>query len=375
MRSFFLLIIAILIIAGISFFFRDTLVSFFFKPTETGLPKIIENITPAIEPEIVEMNLNIPWDIVFLPDESLLVTERSGSLVYIDRSGNKAKVAIPEVKATGEGGLLGITLHPNFKENSFIYIYHTAESRSKLINRVVRYTYKNKILDNPLTIIDDIPGARNHDGGRIAFGPDEFLYITTGDAGDAQNAQNIDSLAGKILRLKDDGSIPDDNPFDNPIYSYGHRNPQGLAWDDEGNLWSTEHGRSGTLSGLDELNKINKGGNYGWPDSEGDTVIKGTMGPILHSGQNVTWAPASLAFVNGHFLWGGLRGEALYDTKRTENGIELVAAHFYLELGRIRAVTLGPDGYIYFTSSNTDGRGKARRDDDKIYRIHSDELY
>lgn len=351
---------------------------------ESGVDEV-EALAPTIE--IIAENLQIPWEVVFLPSgdpeeeqapygAGMLVTERTGSLVKIGAdpstsSGRvRTKISIEGVEHIGEGGLLGLALHPNFEENNWIYLYLTTRADGGLINRIERYRLVGNTLSQKTIIIDNIPGARFHDGGRIAFSPDGFLYITTGDAGDSQSAQNLNSLAGKILRLNDDGTIPSNNPFETAIYSYGHRNPQGLAWDASGQLWATEHGRSGVLSGLDELNKIIKGENYGWPDSQGDAVLSGTVGPIIHSGPNITWAPASAAFWDGSIFFGGLRGESLYEAIIHNGTVTELKTHFHREFGRIRTVQLGPDGMLYLTTSNTDGRGAVRAGDDKIIRVN-----
>ncbi len=277
---------------------------------------------------------------------------------------------IDGVEHVGEGGLLGMTLHPRFSENQWVYLYLTTKNGEGLINRVERYRFGRDRLTEKTTIIDNIPVAANHDGGRIAFGSDGYLYITTGDAGKSNLAQDIYSLAGKILRLKDDGSIPPDNPFGNAVYSYGHRNSQGLAWDNKGRLWATEHGRSGVLSGLDELNLIEKGKNYGWPVIQGDEIKTGMESPVVQSGAAETWAPAGATFWDGSVFFGGLRGEALYEAKTTSERKVSLKIHFRKEFGRIRAVVLGPDGYLYITTSNTDGRGEPRASDDKIIRVN-----
>ena len=214
-------------------------------------------------------------------------------------------------------------------------------------------------------IIDDIPGDWSHNGGRIAFGPDGNLYITTGDAWSADNAQDISSSGGKVLRLRDDGSVPDDNPFPGtPVYSYGHRNPQGITWDTDGNLWATEHGNTG----LDEINLIVAGGNYGYPNSRGDTVLPGTIGPKLSSGED-TWAPSGITFSNGSLYFGGLYGQALYEAVLSGTSVVELKKHYHGEFGRIRAVVTGPDGALYFTTSNRDNRPSVQSGDDKIVRV------
>lgn len=314
--------------------------------------------------EIVAENLRIPWEIVFLPDGELLITERPGTLQKVGR--DRKIYTIEGVEHAGEGGLLGLVLHPRFSENHWLYLYLTMKASDGLINRVERYHLERDRLLEKKTIISDIPGAAYHDGGRIAFGPDGYLYITTGDAGNPKLAQDINSLAGKILRVRDDGSIPPDNPFGNAVWSYGHRNSQGLAWDDKGRLWATEHGGHGR----DELNLIEKGKNYGWPVIQGDERKEDMESPIIHSGPNETWSPAGAVFWDGSIFFGGLRGESLYETKFIgEHKVE-VRSHFYQEFGRIRAVVLGPDGFLYITTSNTDGRGKPRPNDDKVIRIN-----
>ncbi len=362
----FVAILGVIIIAGASLYaFREQIFRQFYKPTPTSLQ---EGIKAGKDIEIIADNLQIPWEIAFLPDGDLLVTERPGT---IKRIGKEQKTYIIEgVRHIGEGGLLGMALHPRFSENQWIYLYLTTKNGDGLINRVERYRFAEDNLSEKKIIIDNIPGAAYHDGGRIAFGPDGYLYITTGDAGNPNLAQDVDSLAGKILRLKDDGSVPDDNPFGNAIWSYGHRNSQGLAWDDKGRLWATEHGRSGVLSGLDELNLIKKGKNYGWPSIQGDERKEAMETPIAQSGPDETLAPAGIIFFDGSLFFGGLRGESLYEAKILDDNKISLKSHFRQEFGRIRTVILGPDGYLYITTSNTDGRGDPRSGDDKIIRLN-----
>ena len=388
-RIFLLIIILLLAVAALLYVSRESVLKFFFQPTASILEegKIGEQAeredseyaagTDGESPvasafELIAEKLSIPWEIVFLPDGDLLVTERPGKL---KRIGKDSRIySIDGVKQVGESGLLGMALHPGFAENHWLYLYLTTESGGVLLNRVERYKFINDQLTQRQIIISNIPGAAYHDGGRIAFGPDGYLYITTGDAGNAELAQDKSSLAGKILRLKDDGSIPAENPFGNQIFSYGHRNAQGLAWDNEGRLWATEHGRSGTLSGLDELNLIEQGKNYGWPLIQGDETQEGMESPIVQSGPDETWAPAGMTYWQGSLFFSGLRGESLYRAEIIGPRKVMLKHYFRKEFGRIRAVVLGPDGFLYISTSNTDGRGTVRPSDDKIIKLDPEKL-
>src|SRR3989344_5426964 len=330
-----------------------------------------ENNKDSQKSSVIATNLDTPWAIAFLPDNNVLVTERAGRVRLINNSGKleKTPVAIiDKVKEIGEGGLLGMTPHPDFTANNFIYLYYTYQgSGNDTLNRVVRMVYKDKKLSDEKLIVDKIPGASNHNGGRIKFGPDKLLYITTGDAQEPSRAQDKNSLAGKILRITDEGKLASGNPFNNPVYSFGHRNPQGLVWDNRGRLWSTEHGRSGLQSGFDELNLIEPGRNYGWPDIQGDETKQGMVKPVVHSGATNTWAPGGVAIDGNTLYFTGLRGSALYRFNIDSNNIEELLKN---EFGRIRDVVKGPDGMFYITTSNLDGRGNPKDGDDKIIRIN-----
>ncbi len=318
---------------------------------------------------VVAEGLDIPWSIAWLPSGEMLVTERPGTLRRIMPDGQRS-YPIQGVMHRGEGGLLGLALHPDFPSNRWLYLYLTTAAGGGLANRVERYLFAEDGLTERTVILEGIPGAANHDGGFLGFGPDGYLYVTTGDAGNPDSAQDTASLAGKILRIADDGSIPPDNPFGNAVYSYGHRNPQGLAWDERGRLWSTEHGRSGIRSGYDELNRIERGGNYGWPVLQGDEEGEGMIAPVLHSGPDTTWAPASAAFLNGSIVFGGLRGRALFESMLPEEeGMPVLRRHLDGAYGRIRFAGVGPDGMLYLTTSNTDGRGDPVAGDDRILRV------
>ena len=319
---------------------------------------------------VYAQNLEVVWAMAFLPNGDLLATERKGTVNLIDKEGNVSRIfTLGNVLQTGESGLHGIAIHPDFENNQFVYLYNTYRGNGdNTQNRVSRFTFDGKTFTQEKIIVDAIPGAIFHDGGRIKFGPDKNLYITTGDARNPSLAQDVNSLAGKILRVTDEGDPAPGNPFGTRIYSYGHRNPQGIAWDDKGRLWETEHGDSAT----DEFNLITIGKNYGWPTIRGEQKAEGMQSPILHSGQE-TWAPAGAAFINGSVFFGGLRGQALFQAKLQDNSAVL-SVHFKEQFGRIRDVIVGPDGFLYISTSNQDGREKPASGDDKIIRINPDQF-
>ncbi len=327
--------------------------------------------TPT-EPKIgvIADKLQVPWSLVFLPDGSILFTERPGRVRIISSGGTlqESSVAtIKDVKTIGEGGLLGVEVHPDFAKNHYVYLYYTyAGDSNRTLNKVVRYVYDNNRLSGEKILVTDIPGNSNHNGGRMKFGPDGFLYIATGDSQDPSLSQDKNSLAGKILRVTDDGKPAPGNPFSNFTYSYGHRNPQGLAWDDQEMLWSTEHGPSAG----DELNLIEAGKNYGWPIITKSKTQSGLVTPVINS-ENDTWAPAGIAFIKPYLYFAGLRSNTLY-----RYNIEIKELNRYLqkEYGRLRDVVLGPDGMLYVTTSNMDGRALTHLDGDKIIRLDPQNL-
>jgi glucose/arabinose dehydrogenase len=327
----------------------------------------------------VVTNLDTPWSLAFSKNGILFFTERPGYVkAFYNNTLINLKVENLNVKEIGEGGLLGIALDPNFPNSPYIYLYYTYEE-GNLWNRVVRYKFENWSLVNQKILIDKIPAATLHNGGRIKFGPDGKLYITTGDATQKDLAQDINSLAGKILRINPDGSIPEDNPFPNsPVYSYGHRNPQGIDWFDN-LMFSSEHGPSGELGyAHDEINFIIKGANYGWPIVVGISNDKRFKNPILDTGEE-TWAPSGISFYKGNIypelknklLVATLRGKHLRIIEIDFKEIKVLNHYAILSnmLGRIRDVVEGPDGYIYIATSNKDGRGIPALDDDRIVKL------
>ncbi|WP_299293324.1 sorbosone dehydrogenase family protein [Nitrosopumilus sp.] len=334
----------------------------------------------GVKVETVADNLTIPWSIDWLPSGDAIFTERNGNLRII-QNGELQEIPLLSLSVAGvEGGMLGVAVDPNYSENNFIYLYYTYNEFLSTQNKLVRYHYSDKVLTENKILLDGIPGGPFHDGGRIQFGPDGKLYITTGDAGDPNLSQDLNSLAGKILRINSDGTIPEDNPWNNSlIYSIGHRNPQGIDWDNDGNLVATEHGPSGWRgSAHDELNLIIPGSNYGWPDVIGDEVLEGAINPILHTGDD-TWAPSGGEFYEGEKIshWTGkyfvatLRGSHLHmiDFDIENNKVISNEKLFQDDFGRLRDVQTGPDGYLYILTSNQDGRGFPNSGDDKILRI------
>jgi len=334
----------------------------------------------GIEVQTVAENLKVPWAIAFAPDGRIFFTERGGELRVIENGFlNPIPIKLLQVGKV-EGGLLGVALDPDFENNHHLYLYYTYND-SPIFNKVVRFTESENQLSDEVILLDKIPGAVYHDGGRLRFAPDGTLHITTGDATNAVLAQDINSLAGKILRINSDGSIPDDNPFENsPVYSYGHRNPQGLDWHPESaTLVISEHGPSGERGfAHDEVNVILAGQNYGWPNVIGDETGEGFVNPIIHTGDD-TWAPSGASFYSSHNIedWYGkyliatLRGNHLriLDLDLENNQVVSSKALLAGEFGRLRDASMGPDGNLYLLTSNQDGRGSPAPNDDRILRI------
>jgi glucose/arabinose dehydrogenase len=338
--------------------------------------------------EKVVGGLEVPWTILFLPggEGDMLITERPGR-VRIVRHGilqQQPVFTVPGVEPSGESGLMGMTLHPRNPDNGYIYIAYAYKGSEGQRVRVARYRYDGNTFVDPHLIIEGIPAAANHAGCRLRFGPDGKLYITTGDATDRQQAQNLGSLGGKILRLNDDGSIPSDNPFvaragaRPEIWSYGQRNPQGIDWQPGTNtMFETEHGPSGFdgPGGGDEVNIIERGANYGWPIVHHRESHEGMISPLLEYTPAI--APASGMFYTGaafpqfknDFFFSGLKGECIIRAKL--DGSRVVSQERIISgtYGRIRDIAQGPDGAIYFSTSNRDRRGTPAPDDDRILRL------
>jgi glucose/arabinose dehydrogenase len=291
------------------------------------------------------------------------VSERDTHLIkHVSPDGDVRTVGrVSGVDGGGEGGLLGLALSPSFEDDHQLFAYFTRGAE----NVVARMTFDGSRISDQHVVLDGIPAGPIHDGGRIAFGPDGFLYIGTGEAGRRDPAQDKDDLGGKILRITPDGSPPPGNPFgDSPVWSYGHRNVQGLAWDSRGQLWAAEFGQNE----WDELNRIAKGGNYGWPVVEGRANREGYLDPVRQWHTDVA-SPSGIAIAGNAVYMAGLRGTRLWQIPipggRAGGPAELLTGRF----GRLRTVAVAPDGSLWLTTSNRDGRGSPRAGDDKIIRL------
>ena len=346
---------------------------------------------PKLRVETVATNLEIVWSIVFAPDGRVFFTERPGRVRVIENGKLRAApfFAVPDVEPSGESGLMGMTLHPAFSENRFVYLAYAYRDKGNQRVRVARYRESGGGLTEAKTIIENIPASRYHAGTRLRFGPDGRLYITTGDATNQSEAQKLSTLAGKTLRLNDDGSVPADNPFAGQtgaraeIWTYGHRNAQGMDFQPEtGLMFQTEHGPSlidgvslFKRSGGDEVNIVEKGKNYGWAKISHRMKREGMETPLMEYSPAI--APASGMFYRGslfpvfkgNFFIGALKGQTI--VRLVLDGRRVVSQDKLLEkqYGRIREVAEAPDGSIYFSTSNRDGRGSPVPEDDRILRI------
>jgi glucose/arabinose dehydrogenase len=335
-----------------------------------GLAGCAASDTPAPAPPAaagastatVASGLDVPWGVAFLPDGDALVGERpTGRIVRVPRGGGRVRTVmrVPGVVADGEGGLLGLAVSPHYATDGLVYAYLTTASD----NRIVRFRLGGRVRP----ILTGLQKASIHDGGRIAFGPDGMLYAGVGDAGNTANAQNRSSRNGKILRIAPDGSIPRGNPFGgSPVWSLGHRNVQGLAWDRAGRLWATEFGQDT----WDEVNLIRKGHNYGWPvvEGKGDTHGGRFTNPL------VTWrtdqsSPSGAAILGGSLYVGALRGERLWRIPLRGASVGRPRALLSGRFGRLRTVVVAPGADLWVTTSNRDGRGSPRSGDDRIVRV------
>jgi glucose/arabinose dehydrogenase len=324
-------------------------------PSSSGpAPKVVDTIAT---------DLSVPWGLDFFANGDALVTERDTERV-LRIVGPHHKVepvgTLDLASPQGEAGVLGAAISPDFSTDRLVYFYVSTDTD----NRVVRATLEDGRLGTPETVLDGIPNGFIHDGGRLLFGPDGYLYVSTGEGGESDRSQDKDSLGGKILRITPDGDPAPGNPFDSPVWSYGHRNVQGLAFVD-GQLWASEFG----AEDFDELNRIEKGGNYGWPEVEGEGgTDQGFVDPQL------TWAvdeasPSGLAYADGHLWLAALRGQRLWRIDVDGDRASNPTAYFVGDYGRMRTVARAPDGMLWVTTSNRDGRGDPKAGDDRILLI------
>lgn len=308
-------------------------------------------------------NLFIPWTIN-KSGNNFFLSQRDGTVIKIDGDFGIVDVqhvdVSEEVLHEGEGGFLGFTLTPDFETSYKAIAYHTYQKDGETLNRIISLKLNEDTWTEEEVLLDQIPGGEINNGGRIQVGPDGMLYATTGDTGHAEHAQDLDSLAGKILRIELNGDIPEDNPFeDSYVFSYGHRNPQGFAWDSEGNFYSSEHGEDGH----DEINLIEAGKNYGWPEIQGDEEAENMVQPVLHSGED-TWAPSGMAYNEGQLYIASLAGAKIF-TYDIANG---ETSDFFDEVGRLRDVLI-EDNSLFTITNNHDERGNPEQKDDRLINL------
>jgi glucose/arabinose dehydrogenase len=348
-----------------------------FSPSETLVPlpapvSNLNNLTNTSGVEIIAQGLQAPRSIDISKDGRIFVSEKRGSIRVVD-NGTLLTEPVGDIKAEniGDAGLLGLTLHPNFTQNHLFYVYYTYSNSTGLFNKVLMLEESNNRIIDSKTILDGIPGDDYRDGGRIKFGPDGKLYVSTGDASIPELSQDLDSLAGKILRINEDGTIPQDNPFSNsPVYAYGFRNVQGLAWaPNSGALYSSDQGGAGN----DEINLISPGKNYGWPHEEcnsSDDEDNRYTPPILCFNPSLEPSGIAFAFSNklgyqNHLIVATLKGSHLRDIDFDSGSQNTILVGY----GRIIDLVESEDGSIFVLTSNTDGRALPQQGDDKILRL------
>ncbi|WP_066389842.1 PQQ-dependent sugar dehydrogenase [Neobacillus mesonae] len=324
--------------------------------------KVVE-VSVSDDGSVNANHLYIPWTInkngglFFLSQREGTVIQINGDLGLVDVQNVKVS---KDIYHEGEGGFLGFTIAPNFEKSKKAFAYHSYQKYGKTLNRIVSLKLNGNTWKEEAVLLEGIPGGEVNSGGRIKIGPDGMLYATTGDVGKGGNAQDLKSLAGKILRMTVSGEIPKDNPFKGSyVYSYGHRNPQGLAWDGKGNLYSSEHGEKGH----DEINLIQAGKNYGWPVIQGDEEANGMVKPLVQSG-DATWAPSGMAFNDGKLFVASLAGKKIFTYDVANKKLN----EFYAEAGRLRDV-LVDHNELFTITSNRDKRGNPTDKDDRLIHI------
>ena len=326
----------------------------------TTAPAQPGQVTPTGTPQVVATGLGAPWSVVFRNGTPLISERDSARILELGDDGTARAIGtVQGVEHAGEGGLLGLAVD----DQGRLYAYSTAADGNRIQRFDVTGTPGSLALGQPKTILDQIPSASYHDGGRMAFGPDGMLYVTVGDAGQSSRAQDLDSPGGKILRMTPDGEVPQDNPFSGSlVYSYGHRNPQGLTWADDGTMFATEFGQNT----WDELNIITPGTNYGWPTVEGIANTEGFTDPVQQWAPSAA-SPSGMTIVNGTLFIANLRGAVLRAVPVADPTAS--TDYYNSEYGRIRDVVVTPDGALWFVTNNTDGRGDPGPDDDRILSV------
>lgn len=339
------------------------------RPTASSPPVAAIPWQPGEETTVLETGLESPWSVVPLPSGSTLISERDSGRVLerLPQGGLRRVGTVPGVVHSGEGGLLGLAVQ---KESapSYLYAYETTAQDNRVVRLPLSGVPGSYALGAPQPVVTGIPKGIFHDGGRLAFGPDGMLYVTTGDATSRTAAQDLSSLGGKILRLTPDGGVPADNPFPgSPVWSYGHRNPQGIGWDSRGTMWASEFGQDT----WDELNIIRPGKDYGWPIVEGIAHDSRFVDPVYQWPTDDA-SPSGLAIVGETIFLAGLGGERLW-TIWTTAGEPPVTARAYFEdaFGRLRDVVARGDR-IWILTDNTDGRGTPRSGDDRLVEVRLD---
>ncbi|MDJ0337815.1 PQQ-dependent sugar dehydrogenase [Cryobacterium sp. PH31-O1] len=327
-------------------------------------------VHPLGEPVVIASGLAAPWSILRLPDGATLISERDTTLVreLLPDGSLRETGTVEAAEPNGEGGLLGLAFLADEAApggDGWVYAYFSTATDNRIERMPLAGSPGSHTLGAPTVILSGIPRAGNHNGGRIAFGPDGLLYASIGDAGNTANAQDLDALGGKILRLTATGQVPAENPFNTLVYSFGHRNPQGLAWDSRGQLWASEFGQNT----WDELNRIVPGGNYGWP------LVEGQAGDPAYLDPEQQWStdqasPSGIAIVNDTIFMASLRGERLWSIPITDaSSTDTPTEWFVHSFGRLRDVVSGPAGTLWFVSNNTDGRGSPAAGDDRLYQV------
>ncbi|MEO6200267.1 MAG: PQQ-dependent sugar dehydrogenase [Cryobacterium sp.] len=323
-------------------------------------------VYPVGDPVVIASGLKAPWSILHIPGGGTLISERDTTLIRELLGDGRLRDAgrVAGARPGGEGGLLGLAYLADpltLEGNGWVYAYFTADSDNRIVRMPLNGEAGRRTLGEPEPVLDGIPKAGNHNGGRIAFGPDGLLYATTGDASNGTNSQRLDSLAGKILRMTPTGQVPTDNPFGTLVYSYGHRNPQGIGWDSSGQLWASEFGQNT----WDELNRITPGANYGWPDVEGKGGGNDLVDPVVQWSTDQA-SPSGIAIIGDTVFMASLRGQRLWVIDTSTGG---AGDWFVNSYGRLRDVVAGPDGTLWFVSNNTDGRGTPSPGDDRLYQV------